>query len=213
MLPADGLPPLMAGLDSVSSAQFPPLPNKTHTGQTTNVSSSPFLNKFADILKVHSSTGKEKGVVEVQPIPMKKPNLIDGIPTINWTASEIQRMNILENLQYAVVLEREDNNQNNNPFAVLNQNIPTKEDVGEEEVAIRKHIDEVVDTWVEITQGLAYKTEEKIEDKEEGEIIKVSCKNDWVVSGNNIDNMQLNKRVSNVEQGERKRIREHHKIS
>ncbi|WMV42617.1 hypothetical protein MTR67_036002 [Solanum verrucosum] len=34
---------------------------------------------------------------------MKKPNLIGGIPTISWSASEIQRMNILENLQYAVV--------------------------------------------------------------------------------------------------------------
>ncbi|KAH0761589.1 hypothetical protein KY290_017662 [Solanum tuberosum] len=92
----------MAGLDSASSAQFPPLSNKIHTGQNA-IPSSPFLNKFADIIKGHSSSGKEKNVVEVQPIPMKKLNLIGGIPTISWSASEIQRMNILENLQYAVV--------------------------------------------------------------------------------------------------------------
>ncbi|KAK4706281.1 hypothetical protein R3W88_034165 [Solanum pinnatisectum] len=205
MLPADSLPPLMAGLDSVFSPQFPPLPNKTHIGQTTIASSSAFLNNFADIVKEHSSTGKEKVVEEIRPIPMKTPNLIGDIPTINWIASEIQRMNILENLQYAPtkrtftkkvgelicdkVLEKEDSNQNNNSFTGLNQNILMKEGVREEEVAIRKHIDEVVDRGVEITQGLAYKSEEKIEDKDEGEIIKVTCKNDWVVSGNKEDNL------------------------
>ncbi|KAG5627195.1 hypothetical protein H5410_012413 [Solanum commersonii] len=102
MLPANGQPPLMAGLDFASPAQFPPLPNKMHTGQNT-IPNSPFLNKFADIVKGHSSSGNEKNVVEVQPIPMKKLTLIDGVPTINWSASEIQRMNIIENLQSAVV--------------------------------------------------------------------------------------------------------------
>ncbi|KAH0688994.1 hypothetical protein KY289_016352 [Solanum tuberosum] len=91
----------MAGLDSASSAQFPPLPNKMHTDQNT-IPNSPFLNKFADIIKGHSSSGNEKNVVEIQPIPMKKLTLIGGIPTINWSTSEIQRMNIIENLQYAV---------------------------------------------------------------------------------------------------------------
>ncbi|KAG5577842.1 hypothetical protein H5410_057976 [Solanum commersonii] len=93
----------MAGLDSASSAQFPPLPNKIHTGQNTIFPSSPFMNKFADISQGHSCSGKEKIVADVQPIPMKKSDLIGGIPTINWSVSEIQRMNILENLQYAVV--------------------------------------------------------------------------------------------------------------
>ncbi|KAG5587938.1 hypothetical protein H5410_048372 [Solanum commersonii] len=103
MLPADGQPSLMAGLDSASLAQFPPLPNKIHTSQNTIFPSSPLMNKFTDIIQGHSYSGKEKIVGDVQPIPMKKPNLIGGIPTINWSASEIQRMNILENLQYAVV--------------------------------------------------------------------------------------------------------------
>ncbi|WMV12948.1 hypothetical protein MTR67_006333 [Solanum verrucosum] len=34
---------------------------------------------------------------------MKKPHLINGLPTIHWMAKEIQRMNIIENLQYVVV--------------------------------------------------------------------------------------------------------------
>ncbi|KAH0705479.1 hypothetical protein KY289_010555 [Solanum tuberosum] len=46
---------------------------------------------------------KGKAFADVEPIPQKKPNLVGGIPTISWTASEIQRMNILENLQFAVV--------------------------------------------------------------------------------------------------------------
>ncbi|KAG5596028.1 hypothetical protein H5410_037260 [Solanum commersonii] len=56
MLPADGQPPLMVGLDSASSAQFPPFPNKMHTSQNT-IPNSPFLNKFADIIKGHNSSG------------------------------------------------------------------------------------------------------------------------------------------------------------
>ncbi|KAK4713782.1 hypothetical protein R3W88_019689 [Solanum pinnatisectum] len=102
MLPADGQLPLMAGLDSASSVQFPPLLNKIHSSQNTIFPSSPFMNKFTDIIQRHSCSGKEKIVADVQPIPMKKPNLIGGIPTINWSASKIQRMNILENWQYAV---------------------------------------------------------------------------------------------------------------
>ncbi|KAK6803409.1 hypothetical protein RDI58_001193 [Solanum bulbocastanum] len=60
MLPADGQPPLMAGLDSASSAQFPPLPNKIHTGQNTIFPSSPFMNKFADIIQGHSCSVVDK---------------------------------------------------------------------------------------------------------------------------------------------------------
>ncbi|KAH0696399.1 hypothetical protein KY290_013766 [Solanum tuberosum] len=55
MLSADGQPPLMVGLDSALSAQFPTLLNKMHTGQNT-IPNSPFLNKFADIIKGHSSS-------------------------------------------------------------------------------------------------------------------------------------------------------------
>ncbi|KAK6784158.1 hypothetical protein RDI58_017612 [Solanum bulbocastanum] len=87
MLPADGQPPLMAGLDSALSAQFPPLPNKIHTGQNTIFPSFPFMNKFADIIQGHSCSGKEKIVADVQPIPMKKPKLIGGyLPLIGQQA-------------------------------------------------------------------------------------------------------------------------------
>uniref|UniRef100_A0A0V0ITI4 Putative ovule protein n=1 Tax=Solanum chacoense TaxID=4108 RepID=A0A0V0ITI4_SOLCH len=58
---------------------------------------------YGDIIRGHGANYKEKVDVAVDPIPMKKPHLIDGLPTIHWTAKEIQKMNIIENLQYAVV--------------------------------------------------------------------------------------------------------------
>ncbi|KAG5594871.1 hypothetical protein H5410_036103 [Solanum commersonii] len=101
MLLAEGQPSQMAGLIFDSSSQFPPLPNKSCSYNNSHILNPPMLNNFADILK--GTKGKEKAIDIVEPIPMKKPNLVGGVPTINWTTSEIQRMNILENLQFAVV--------------------------------------------------------------------------------------------------------------
>uniref|UniRef100_M1DF82 DUF4283 domain-containing protein n=1 Tax=Solanum tuberosum TaxID=4113 RepID=M1DF82_SOLTU len=39
----------------------------------------------------------------VEPIPMKQLSYKDGIPRVIWTEEEVNRMNTLENLQYAVV--------------------------------------------------------------------------------------------------------------
>ncbi|KAK6803340.1 hypothetical protein RDI58_001124 [Solanum bulbocastanum] len=78
MLLSEGQPPQMAGLDPSSS----------------------------NIIKGHRMNdmiGKGKAIADVEPIPQKKPNLVGCILTISWAANEIQRMNILEILQLAVV--------------------------------------------------------------------------------------------------------------
>ncbi|KAK6775749.1 hypothetical protein RDI58_026750 [Solanum bulbocastanum] len=103
MLPSDGYPAQMAGLTSASLSHFPPLPTKTHSLPNSQFPTAPILNSFADVVKGHSMKGKGKDITDVEPIPLKKPNLVGGIPSINWTASKIQRMNILENLQFSVV--------------------------------------------------------------------------------------------------------------
>ncbi|KAG5600400.1 hypothetical protein H5410_031770 [Solanum commersonii] len=103
MLRADDRPSLMDGLATASSSNFPPLPCKTQPTLPPQLPTSPCRNKYADIIRGHGANYKEKVDVAVDPIPMKKPHLTDGLPTIHWTAKEIQRMNIIENLQYAVV--------------------------------------------------------------------------------------------------------------
>ncbi|KAK6793516.1 hypothetical protein RDI58_006969 [Solanum bulbocastanum] len=102
MLPSEGQPPQMAGLDPSSSSNFPPL----NTNMVPNIHTTPITSSFADIIKGHRMNdmiGKGKAIADVEPIPQKKPNLVGGITTISWTANKIQRMNILENLQLAVV--------------------------------------------------------------------------------------------------------------
>ncbi|WMV38510.1 hypothetical protein MTR67_031895 [Solanum verrucosum] len=91
----------MAGLDPSSLSNFPPL----NTKMVPNIHTTPITSSFAVIIKGHRMNdmiGKGKTIDHVEPIPQKKPNLVGGIPTISWTASEIQRMNILENLQLAM---------------------------------------------------------------------------------------------------------------
>ncbi|KAG5577692.1 hypothetical protein H5410_057826 [Solanum commersonii] len=71
-----------------------------------NIHTTPITSSFVDIIKGHRMNdmiGKGKAIVDVEPIPHEKPNLVGGITTISWNASKIQRMNILENLQLAVV--------------------------------------------------------------------------------------------------------------
>uniref|UniRef100_M1DEC4 DUF4283 domain-containing protein n=1 Tax=Solanum tuberosum TaxID=4113 RepID=M1DEC4_SOLTU len=92
----------MTGLDPSSSLDFPPLNPKT----VPNIHTTPITSSFADIIKGHrmkDMIGKGKAIADVEHIPQKKPNLVRGIPTISWISSEIQRMNVLENLQLVVV--------------------------------------------------------------------------------------------------------------
>ncbi|KAH0752210.1 hypothetical protein KY285_005358 [Solanum tuberosum] len=44
-----------------------------------------------------------KAKINVEPIPMKKIDIIDGVPVVKWTEQEVTRMNVIENLQYAIV--------------------------------------------------------------------------------------------------------------
>lgn len=56
---------------------------------------------YADILKMKNAS--EKLQYSVAPIPIKKVCYNNGTPRIIWTEEEVDRMNIIENLQYAVV--------------------------------------------------------------------------------------------------------------
>ncbi|KAH0658315.1 hypothetical protein KY289_027063 [Solanum tuberosum] len=93
----------MDSLATASSSNFPPLPGKTQPTLHPQLPTSPPRNRYADIIRGHGANYKEKVDVTVDPIPIQKPHLIDGLPTIHWTTKEIQRMNIIENLQYDVV--------------------------------------------------------------------------------------------------------------
>uniref|UniRef100_M1DZQ5 DUF4283 domain-containing protein n=1 Tax=Solanum tuberosum TaxID=4113 RepID=M1DZQ5_SOLTU len=87
MLPTDGRPSLMDSLATTSSSNFPPLPGKTQPTLHPQLPTSPPRNRYADIIRGHGANYKEKVDVAVDPILMKKPHLIDGLPTIHWTGA------------------------------------------------------------------------------------------------------------------------------
>ncbi|KAK4733445.1 hypothetical protein R3W88_007706 [Solanum pinnatisectum] len=67
----------MAGLDPSSSSNFPPL----NTNMVPNIHTTPITSSFAAIIKGHRMNdmiGKGKAIVNVEPIPQKKPNLVGG---------------------------------------------------------------------------------------------------------------------------------------
>ncbi|KAH0748661.1 hypothetical protein KY290_027893 [Solanum tuberosum] len=87
MLSTDGRPSLMDSLATTSSSNFPPLPGKTQPTSHPQLPTSPPRNRYADIIRGHGANYKEKVDVAVDPILMKKPHLIDGLPTIHWTGA------------------------------------------------------------------------------------------------------------------------------
>ncbi|KAH0665657.1 hypothetical protein KY285_026863 [Solanum tuberosum] len=85
MLSTDGRPSLMDSLATTSSSNFPPLPGKTQPTLHPQLPTSPPRKRYADIIRGHGANYKEKVDVAVDTILMKKPHLIDGLPTIHWT--------------------------------------------------------------------------------------------------------------------------------
>ncbi|KAK4721650.1 hypothetical protein R3W88_011883 [Solanum pinnatisectum] len=56
---------------------------------------------YANMLKGQSQ--KHSHPTGVEPIPVKTVSYANGIPRIVWTVEEVDRMNTIENLQFAVV--------------------------------------------------------------------------------------------------------------
>ncbi|KAH0748041.1 hypothetical protein KY290_027273 [Solanum tuberosum] len=93
---AGGQPPTVVGTPSLShsNTEFSPLnPNIA----TNIVNPTPYPINFANTVKPNTPNNL------ADPIPMKPITFIHGEPRIIWTTDEVERMNILENLQYAVV--------------------------------------------------------------------------------------------------------------
>ncbi|KAM3221779.1 hypothetical protein P3L10_021049 [Capsicum annuum] len=64
----------------------------------------PLQGKYADLMKpINISSPKIQSMPSVEPIQIKKLSYIDGVPRVVWTEEEVDRMNVLENLQYAVI--------------------------------------------------------------------------------------------------------------
>ncbi|KAK4717998.1 hypothetical protein R3W88_016336 [Solanum pinnatisectum] len=59
------------------------------------------LGQHVDILKANNGTGTNSSTKN--PIPIKKLCYNKGLPRVVWTKEELDRMNIIENLQDAVV--------------------------------------------------------------------------------------------------------------
>lgn len=80
----------MPDLPNVSTV----LPNNVDKGES-------LLGNFANMLKTPHTMLKSK--VTVDPIPQKKVEYHDGIPRVSWIDDEVNRMNVIELLQFAVV--------------------------------------------------------------------------------------------------------------
>ncbi|KAK4707039.1 hypothetical protein R3W88_033399 [Solanum pinnatisectum] len=59
------------------------------------------LGQHVDSLKANNGIGTNSSTKN--PIPIKKLCYNKGLPRVVWTKEELDRMNIIENLQYAVV--------------------------------------------------------------------------------------------------------------
>lgn len=57
---------------------------------------------FADVMKPKVMRINDKGVQE-ESIPIKDLSFINGIPRVTWSEDEVQKMTIMENLQYTVI--------------------------------------------------------------------------------------------------------------
>lgn len=86
----------------ITPENFPSLPLKSSTEpQDQDVSQ---LGADVNFLKpLHINASIENKRPNVEPIPIKNVTYIDGIPRVRWTKEEVDRMNIIEDLIYAVV--------------------------------------------------------------------------------------------------------------
>ncbi|KAH0669203.1 hypothetical protein KY285_023362 [Solanum tuberosum] len=94
----------------LQDSSFPRL-NQIYIGESTlNLPNVPTLlpndcrritNNYACVLKTHNINQGQKAGID--PIPMKQLSYNNGTPRIVWTEEEVNRMNILEDLQYAVI--------------------------------------------------------------------------------------------------------------
>ncbi|XP_059281156.1 uncharacterized protein LOC132034819 [Lycium ferocissimum] len=73
---------------------------------TLNIQERPTYTKIpapADYAKKLGLTSAEETIQGVNPIDIKPITYVNGIPRVKWTENEVARMNLLQNLQFAVV--------------------------------------------------------------------------------------------------------------
>ncbi|KAH0709069.1 hypothetical protein KY284_010496 [Solanum tuberosum] len=87
-------PPVIGLPLAINTTNFPPLPN---SNITSDINNKPKLS-FIDIMRQGDCLR-----TNVEAVPCKPVQIVDGIPRIKWTEEEVKRMNIMENLEYAVV--------------------------------------------------------------------------------------------------------------
>lgn len=78
------------------------LPNGDSSKQDTYINTDADGTKYVDLLKPNANVQQSKGGPK-ESIPMKTVSYNNGIPRVTWTEEEIQKMNIMENLQFVVV--------------------------------------------------------------------------------------------------------------
>ncbi|KAF3615154.1 hypothetical protein FXO38_35275 [Capsicum annuum] len=85
-----------------NSNKFPSLPMQTM--EPIVVTPSTPLMDYVNILKSKLSIhGICQSCHEVKPIPIKRPNFIKGVPQVRWTEEEVDRIKMIEGLQYEVI--------------------------------------------------------------------------------------------------------------
>ncbi|WMV57128.1 hypothetical protein MTR67_050513 [Solanum verrucosum] len=83
----------MTGL--LTLTEFPPLTEKRDDACKIN---SPHKTLYADTIRPTNTIAKK-----TEPVLMKPVTIVEGIPRIKWTESEVERMNIKQNLEFAII--------------------------------------------------------------------------------------------------------------
>ncbi|KAH0746831.1 hypothetical protein KY285_008488 [Solanum tuberosum] len=108
--PATGQPPPVT--DQNNFADFPPLMHPSLPTRAAPEVVKPYMakaptdaasstNRYANIVKANNII--LPSTTSIEPIPIKKIYYNNGIPRVTWTEEEVDRMNTIENLQYAVI--------------------------------------------------------------------------------------------------------------
>lgn len=95
---AEAFPRLLHLNSNNTSSVDPKLPNESMILPSDHSSNK---ENFAAVLKNQEQSSFYKTMVD--PIPVKKVEYHNGIPRVSWTEKEVERMNIIKNLQYAVI--------------------------------------------------------------------------------------------------------------
>ncbi|MCD7458384.1 hypothetical protein HAX54_038048 [Datura stramonium] len=87
----------------LSISQFPPLPSKDGAMDKNSLEASCTEVNFSHLLNSKNLNNPLTPTTNIESITMRTSQYVNGVPVIQWSESEVQRMDVIEILQYDAV--------------------------------------------------------------------------------------------------------------